>query len=62
VDFDSEDMAEYPDVQQKVNDREIEPGQIVIDETMRPIWDVPYTKLVSEFERLGATMLEKKVS
>jgi hypothetical protein len=55
-------MAEYPDVQQKVNDREIEPGQIVIDETLRPIWDVPYTKLVSEFERLGATMLEKKVS
>jgi hypothetical protein len=62
VDFDSEDMAEYPDVQQKVNDREIEPGQIVIDETLRPIWDVPYTKLVNEFERLGATMLEKKVS
>lgn len=46
----------------KVDDRDIEPGQIVIEEVLRPIWDVPYTKLVEEFERLGASRLEKKAS
>lgn len=62
MDFDSEDMAEYPDVQKKVNDREVEPGLIIIDEVLRPIWDVPYDKLTEEFERMGATRLERKAS
>jgi hypothetical protein len=55
-------MAEYPDVQKKVNDREVEPGLIIIDEVLRPIWDVPYDKLTEEFERMGATRLERKAS
>jgi hypothetical protein len=62
VDFDSEELADYPEVQQKVNDREVEPGLIIIDEVLRPIWDVPYDKLVEEFERLGVTRLEQKAS
>jgi hypothetical protein len=62
VDFDSEELSEYPAVHQKVNDREIDPGQIIINEELSPIWDVPYTQLISEFERLGAARLQKKVS
>ncbi|RJQ46394.1 MAG: hypothetical protein C4534_02905 [Gaiellales bacterium] len=62
VDFDSEDLADYPDVYQKVVDREVEPGLIIIEDTIRPIWDVPYNRLVDEFERLGATRLERKAS
>lgn len=62
MDFDSEELAEYPEVKQQVDDREIDPGQIIIGDVVRPIWDVPYAKLVEEFERLGATRLEKQAS
>lgn len=62
MDFDSEELAQYPEVHQKVKDREVEPGLIIIEDTIRPIWDVPYTQLVAEFERLGALKLEKKAS
>lgn len=49
-------------MKQKVDDREVEPGLIIIEDVMRPIWDVPYNKLVEEFERLGAKRLERKAS
>lgn len=49
-------------MQQKVNDREVEPGLIVIADVLRPIWDVPYNKLIEEFERLGVKRLERQAS
>ncbi len=38
-----------------VEDRDLEPGTIKIGEKLSPMWDVPYTKLMQEFETMGAT-------
>ncbi len=54
VDFDSHDLAEYPDVRQKVKQGSIEPGAIMIEGKLVNIWEISYTRLLAEFERLGA--------
>ena len=60
VDFDSEELAEYPDVYHRVvESRDLEPGSIRMDGKLVPIWDVPYAKLVQEFESLGAARVRK---
>jgi len=62
VDFDSAELAEYPDVHTKVNSRELEPGKIMIDGQLQPIWDIPYTAMTRRFEELGAQRVSRQAS
>ena len=62
MDFDSAELAEYPDVQAKVNSRELEPGRIMIGERLLPIWDLPYTEMTRRFEEQGAQRVTRQAA
>ena len=55
IDFDSPELAEYPDVQKKAVEGSLEPGIIMIEDQLHSIWEIPYSRMLVEFERLGAT-------
>ncbi|MDO8736797.1 MAG: hypothetical protein Q7K29_06910 [Thermoleophilia bacterium] len=60
VDFDSEELSEYPDVYHRVTvDRDLEPGAIIFDGRLVPMWDIQYNRLAEEFVKLGAERLRK---
>ncbi len=60
VDFDSEELSEYPEVYRRVvEDRDLEPGAIMLKGALLPMWDVTFTRLVQEFEELGAERVRK---
>jgi hypothetical protein len=62
VDFDGPELADYPEIQKKVLASELEPGMIQVAGKLLPIWDVPYSRMVKEFEAMGATRVGRKVS
>ena len=60
MDFDSEELAGYPDVHRRVVDkRDLEPGAIMIGGRYFSLWDVPYARLVQEFKNMGAMRARK---
>jgi len=60
VDFDSAELAEYPKVHRRVVDeRDLEPGVVMIADELVPIFDVPYERLIQEFENIGALRVRK---
>ena len=54
VDFDSPELAEYPEVYQRVTEGRLEPGTIMIGEKLFNIWEIPYSRMLVEFEQMGA--------
>ena len=42
-----------------VEERNLEPGTLLIDGRLVPMWDIPYPNLVSEFEAIGAQKVRK---
>ncbi|MHB1271042.1 MAG: hypothetical protein ACYC6B_03515 [Thermoleophilia bacterium] len=40
----------------------MEPGVIMIGERLLPIWDMPYSKMVKEFDLMGATRIASQAS
>lgn len=54
IDFDSAELTEYPDVHQRVTEGRLEPGTIMIGEKLLNIWEIPYSRMLVEFERMGA--------
>jgi len=60
VDFDSPELEDYPEVYRRVTkDRDLEPGMLLIGGELVSIWDVPYPRLVREFEKMGLQRLRK---
>jgi hypothetical protein len=62
IDFDSEEMAEYPSVQRQVEEGDLQPGLIEIESQLLPMYTVSYQRMVDEFERLGAIRISSKAS
>ncbi|MCL4309584.1 MAG: hypothetical protein ACYCXU_08910 [Thermoleophilia bacterium] len=54
VDFDSPELKEYPEVYQRVTEGRLEPGMLMIGEKLLNIWEIPYSRMLVEFERMGA--------
>jgi hypothetical protein len=59
VDFDSPDLADYPAVKDLVEEGTLEPGMIMIEDELRSIWDIPYSRMLEEFEKMGARKAER---
>ncbi|MBE0429473.1 MAG: hypothetical protein IBX61_06330 [Thermoleophilia bacterium] len=62
IDFDGQEMAEFPEVQAKVAAGEIQPGAIMVNGGMKLLWDMPYSVLIEEFENRGALRISHKAS
>ncbi|MFA5801618.1 MAG: hypothetical protein WC911_03990 [Thermoleophilia bacterium] len=62
MDFDSEEIQEYPDVHGKVVEGSLEPGAIIIDEKLQAMDKISYADLVEAFEKLGIQRLKEKAS
>lgn len=60
VDFDSPELSEFPEVYQRVTvERNLEPGTILIDGKLAPMWDVQYNRLTEVFLTMGAEPVRK---
>jgi len=60
VDFDSEELNEFPEAYQRVTvDRDLEPGTILFNGEFVPMWDVQYNRMSEEFVKMGAEQIRK---
>lgn len=59
VDFDSADLADYPEVHKLVEKGAVRPGIIIIEDQMYSFYIIPYPTMVREFERLGAQRVSR---
>lgn len=59
MDFDSPDLDEFPEIKKQVDEGHLQPGVIMIDDRLYSIWQIPFSRMISEFERLGAMRISK---
>lgn len=62
IDFDSEGLTKFPEVQKQVEDGSLQPGVIEVEGELLPIYTVSYQKIIEEFERLGAGKISTRAS
>lgn len=60
MDFDSEELSEFPEVYRRVTvERDLEPAAVLIDGVIAPLGNIKYEQLCEEFVKMGAQLMLK---